>query len=383
MNKKDFWIGMGIGIGVGCTAGTIVSYSVAKKHVKKKMVSECDERVRKARKSSYDKAVAEAKEWIDNYRKEIESNMITVDTSDPEGARKVLDTFIEAKNSSVREEISEENDENDQKEPEKPLESEKIESYSDIPGVLDAKEPENNTENASGLSNTNRLTLTQSGMVKIALDALGHWVEYPQELFYDERGYMMGETRIRANLIDFEKNHETLKKVWKAMNWGEYYPNGIVEDITDEELYNMDVEIDKNLGSEPEEKTIERQIYMDKVDNYRDNPVNNPKIVSRRRFEEDCFLEHEYIDYYDVDNKFVNSTDITKEIDAVTMFGVSDGKELFKYKMKHPFDPDDDDNDPAIVHVENMFFNAIYEITRYHKSWEGVKDGSAYFTDSN
>ena len=134
------------------------------------------------------------------------------------------------------------------------------------------------------------------------------------------------------------------------------------------------------MGDEPEEKTIERERYMDKVERYKNAPsTGQPNIVTKRHFDEDNFLDHIYVNYYDVDNVFTDSTDLDSEIDATRLFGVANGRELFDWKAAHINDYEDDDKDPDIVYVESFADNSIAEITRYHVSYESVKNGGAYF----
>jgi hypothetical protein len=393
-NKKDLLIGIGIGLTIGCAVGGTTGYFVSKKRSEKKSKA----RAKDAYKHGYEKAIDEAKVWIDEYKAEVEKNMIIVDTTDPESAQKAVSEYIEAaKTASEGIERTEGHSEpeavkralegrieasvkgsDEDKNKEKKAPSEAIVSDNEVEQIFASpKGPEDAPVNIG----TKRYYLGDDGLVHIQYHR--EMLEYPKSIFYDENGYEYGQTRIRANLFQYEKNAITLKKLWLALGWGDYFPDPDDGVITEEELNAMDLEIDEQLGDEPEERTIERQRYLDKVEAFKNNPVNCPKIVPQRTFEEDCYLNHIYVDYYDVDNVFVDSTDIENKLDAVTMFGVADGKELFAWKAEHPFPLDEDNGDPEVVHVENFFDNSIAEITRYHKSFASIRDGSAYVDGSS
>lgn len=393
---KHILIGVGIGVAVGGTVGTVVGYSVSAKRTRKRVENEQREARKAAYRKGYDRgfedSMEEAKKWID----EFQENVVMVDPDDPEAALKAIQNASKTASKADSNDSTISDDQEHANSPEvvkTPVEGlktpSKVVSDNEVEAIFaspkepagvasnqNSPKPPITTENPSPSETNNRYVLTGDNVVSIRYGT--ETFEYPKSLFYDENGYSRGETRIRANLLDYERNPVTLKKLWLSLGWGDYFPDPNVIALTEEELNNMDLDIDEQLGDEPEERTIERQRYLDKVEKFRENPVNSPKIVSQRRFDEDCYLNHIYVDYYDVDNIFVDSTEIEKELDAFMMFGVTDGKDLFKYKAEHPFDSDDDNNDPDVVHVENFFDNSIAEITRYHQSYASVKDGSAY-----
>jgi hypothetical protein len=138
--------------------------------------------------------------------------------------------------------------------------------------------------------------------------------------------------------------------------------------------------MEQNSSGESEERTLEKERYYDMVEKYqRDPSVGVPKIVSKRYFDENSTLKHMFVSYYAADNVFTDNEDMNSTIDPSLLYGVVNGKELFDYKISHPFDPDDDDNDPDIVHVMNFADGSISEITRYKRSYQSERDGSAYF----
>ena len=163
--------------------------------------------------------------------------------------------------------------------------------------------------------------------------------------------------------------------VWNRLGLGNYVLDldGISED---EDIDKYDVSIDDAvLGDEPMEQTVERQRYLDEIDRYQAHPEEAPRIISRQDFEEENYLDQRYFDYYEVDNVFVESNDVDTPVDAVSLFGTNDGKELFAHK---PIPGPDEGDDPDIVHVKNFKMNSVMEVTRWHKSYASVRDGSAY-----
>lgn len=220
-----------------------------------------------------------------------------------------------------------------------------------------------------------QVVFTGSGGTKIA---------YPANLFAGPDGSVLDSMDIRTNIRKHEHNRARLNLIWSQMGWGAYipdlddYPAGISPTETD--IDNLDViqdldDDDRLLGDEPEEKTIEREKYLDEVERYIAHPEEAPRIISRQEFDEEAYLDQLYFDYYDVDNKFVESTDLDNEIGSYDYFGVTNGNALFAAKAGI------DDDDPDIVHVKNFKMNCVIEVTRYHRAYESIKDGGAYVTD--
>ena len=385
---KNILIGVGIGVAVGGTAGFIVGKTVGTKKIRKRR----DDDVREARKSAYKSGYSRGTEdTMLQTQKWMDENLIIVDADNPDAAQDAIKAhFQPSEATSTPSDVSEHAETPEavktalegqiRPSPKGPEDPEITEIF---------RKPDNNTENPGQDNNgthdvseieENGATLTGDNVVSVRYHS--EVFEYPKNLFYDESGYYLGQTQVRANLLEYERNPVTLKKLWLSMGWGDYFPDPTSIVLSPEDVDDMEMSVDEQLGDEPEIKTIERQRYLDKVEEYRKDPTSSPKIVSRRRFEEDCYLNHIYVDYYADDNVFVDSTDIESELDAFTMFGVTDGKDLFKYKKEHPFPEEDDDNDPEVVHVENFMDNSIAEITMYHKSYASLKDGSA-FVDGN
>lgn len=390
---KQILIGAGIGVAVAIPTTFLVTKSVVKKNTVKRCREATEEDRRTAfkhgHKKGYDEAIEKAKVWVDDFKKQMEENVIFVNPDDPEGALKAIqsasksgDAQYEAKNdaqpvsdaNSVAEKLADIKRAytKEEIEPKNEIEENKIESTDAI-----FESPKGPEEPKTTSKFRKRYGLNSDGTVTVQ-SGINCYI-YPGNIFYDKDGYNLGETQIRANLMDYEKNPAKLKDVWEAMGWGEYYPDPTLKQISQEELKEMEEKSEEEYqGSDAEDVSLERQRYLDSMERYIANPEAAPRIVPRKRFEEDHYLDHIYVDFYDVDNIFVENTDFENEIDAYTMFGVADGKDLFRYKHDHPFDEDEDDNDPDIVHVENFKMNVIAEITRYHKSFASVKDGSAY-----
>ena len=357
LNKKSLWIGIGIGAGVGLTGGFIIGNQVTKRAARKD--------IKRLRHQAYIRGVEET-------RAEYEANVVFVDAMDPNALQKVQDAVDKAKvqneGGSEAQEVTEEDNEQDIPE-DKP--------------TPDARAPEKEetddvfaNDSVYGVP-TDKIApgLTISGNYAVIEGAAGTKIYYPKRLFVDGNGDLMDATIIRKNVKEYETDIQKLRVIWNALGWGTYIPD-LDDNLANGNAWDEDLDIDDlSLGDEPEEKTIERQRYLDEVDRYIAHPEEAPRLISRQEFEEECYLERLYFDYYDVDNKFIENTDMNREVDAVTLFGVSDGKELFN--RQRPGE-EDDGYDPDIVHVKNFAENCVMEVTRWHKSYSSVVDGSAY-----
>lgn len=358
--NKYFWLGSGLG---AVLAGTITGVTV------NNMVTKREKRKAKERSDAY---IAEAQEKMQKYVDE-NSIEVTVDAqATPEELNKAVSEALKA-HLQPSEEVSGDtktvNEENSAKKSDEKVLTE--EDYAEKAPTNDGQSVEKYPWTISGREY--HVQLKDGGVLT-----------YPIELFCDKNG-LMDVGRIRSNLRIYEHNPINLKRVWEALGWGTFTPDpediSVIEDIENMNVSLEDLEeMDKTMGDEPEETTIERQRYLDKVEKYINSPsTGNAKIVSKRRYDEDCILEHNLVDYYDVDNVFTDNQDMNSTIDPTLLFGVSDGKELFEYKQKHLSEFEDDDQDPDIVYVENFADGSISEITRYHKSYQSMRDGSGYF----
>lgn len=212
----------------------------------------------------------------------------------------------------------------------------------------------------------------------IFLGAAGTRLAYPETLFIGRDGEVLDSIDIRNNIRKHEHNLARLNLIWNQMGWGAYIPdldNDVTEgNVSAEDIDNWDLSLDGE-ANEPMEKIIERERYLDEVEKYKAHPEEAPRIISRRDFSEEAYLEKTYVDFYDVDNVFVESTDGDRVLDAYDYFGVTNGNDLFRMKRGT-----EDDDDPDIVHVKSFRMNCVMEVTRWHKSYGSVKDGGAYIS---
>lgn len=387
MNKKDLWIGIGIGFAAGGIICGTTCYCVSKKveqrNYEKRVsrekkfaysegkksgyengysaaVSDSVNNKDEVIKAAYDKGVEdtllETQKWMDE-------NLIQVDTSDPEAIQKAIEASKSANESVSEGKKAEKSPEEDEKrlteedygvknEPEPP----KIEHFkkSGLPEVLSGR------KYSIQLSDNTVLT-------------------YPIEIFCDTNGFL-GPAQARENLREYEKDPRKLKLVWEAMNWGTYMPEYDDGIPPAEVINNFDISIDDvsrmldEAADADEEQTMETERYLDLVERYRDNPVVALEVISAQDFEEEARLDRVYIDYYALDNTFVQPLDNDKPLeDPITDLGYSDGNALFKLKKLTPDDPD-----PDVIYVRNLAQHFVAAITRYNKSSTGLTDGSAY-----
>lgn len=368
MNKKDLWIGIGIGAAVGITGGYIAGTQIQKRKDRKNAKNE--------RRTAYIKgledAEAEAKKVIDDLRE----NMVVIEQTDDEATinQKIKDYFNGQEPASEPQESTEggKTEEKEAAEPGEETEKPPASAVNNTESKKPAKDDLYAEKNPPGVMN---YPFTVSGDRAIFYGAAGTELPYPKYLVMDKRGELLSASEIRANMRSYEPDIRKLSVIWNTMGWGTYIPEyhdyEPEKNAWDENL-NIDDE-DLEYGDEPRIKTEERARYQDELDRYIAHPEDAPRIVSHEDFYNENYLDHVYINYYDVDNVFVENDDISKEIDAFTLLGVTDGKELFDRK---PIT--DDDNDPDIVYVKNMAHSCVMEVTRFHHSYKSIKDGSAF-----
>ena len=355
MNKKDFWIGIGVGTAVGLTGGFIIGNQVTKKAARRDLA-----------KREHDAYIAGKQEG----KAEAEEGVIFVDASDPKAIEKavnavfgVSEAVYEAKKPAKNVDskaISEEKRQNmTKKNSSEPLKAKSEAVYEAKPGDLPPKDKRFRVE----------------GSHVIFIGAAGTELYYPKSLIMDDHNNLYAETKIRENFRAYENDLPKLMVLWNAMGWGTYIPaiDGPYGDqmaVTDEDIDNMDLRIDED---EPEEKTEERRKYLELLDKYRNDPLYMPEIISKKEFDDENYLEKSNFDYYDVDKAFIESSDVNREVSPLELFGIRDGEALFARKIMT-----EDDQDPDIVYVRNIKLNFVAEITRYHKAYSDLKDGTAF-----
>lgn len=368
MSKRNLWIGIGIGAAAGLTTGYIVGSITTKRRMRRDHEAELKRTRHNAYIRAHADAEAEARQVID----ELTANVILVDPNDPEAVAKAVE---QAKNIPASSTLISSTPSNNNTEESSESETASEDDDEDHSDEKYAEKPEN--ENVS-----KRLPIQLEGQYAIFTDPAGVQLYYPRSILENERGELYDNLRIRENFRMYEPDIHKLKVVWNSMGWGTYIPELDGPPIesglpSDEEINNWDLSIedesDVKLGAEPEVKSEERSKWIEKVNIYKANPDAPPRMISKQDFDEESHLEQIYIDYYAVDNVFAENTDPTKPIDAVALFGTADGQALFDRK-----EISEDDPDPDILHMENFKHNCVIELTRYHKSYAGVLDGSAY-----
>ena len=383
--RNKLLIGIGCGIAAGFGTGYLVCKSVTKREQKR-----CDERHRRelkeAKRQAYIKGVEHGADSSDIVQKAYEEG-------DKDGYNRGMTEMNEflGKYCVIP-------DENDTPE----TMQEKLRKKQE---ELAAMESEGNSEEKTKESapireqvEANIVPMYATDMIKIGMadyDANNHKViftgsagtkiGYPANLFIGPDGEMRDSIDIRTNIRKHEHNRARLNLIWNQMGWGAYIPDlddSPAEISSNDDIDHLDViqdidDDDRLYGDEPEEKTIEREKYLDEVNRYIAHPEEAPRIISRKEFDEEAYLDQVYFDYYDVDNKFIESTDVDNEIGPFDYFGVTNGNALFAAKAGI------DDDDPDIVHVKNFKMNCVIEVTRYHRAYESIKDGGAYVGDGS
>ena len=391
--RNKLLIGIGCGVAVGFGTGYVVCNSVTKREQKRR-----DERHRRqldeARRRAYSEGHEDGKR--EGFNRATDGDIIQ--KAYEEGSRDGFKAGYEQKTAEI-EKYCVVYDDNDTIETIREKLKQKEETY-----LADQNTDENVSENVEESAPIREQTKEQNVTDPTAPDAIkiglayydtedhrvvftgsgGTKIAYPANLFVGSDGSVLDSMDIRTNIRKHEHNRARLNLIWSQMGWGAYIPD--LDDYpadmspTDADIDNLDViqdldDDDRLLGDEPEEKTKEREKYLDEVERYIAHPEEAPRIISRQEFDEEAYLDQLYFDYYDVDNKFVESTDLDNEIGSYDYFGVTNGNALFAAKAGI------DDDDPDIVHVKNFKMNCVIEVTRYHRAYESIKDGGAYVTD--
>lgn len=369
MNKRDFWIGIGIGAAVGIPTGFVIGNQVTKKRARRDIES--------ASKKAYLKAEREAKKAID----EMKSDVIFVNSSDPAVIQKAIDEHFSKTNSKEKTEESSDDPSDGQPSPTPSVSAEKTAHLEGSPdaknGAIQTLEPSDDIYSKRDPANVSRaLPVRLEGNYAVFIGAAGTEIRYPKSLLVDQNGVRYDDLKIRANFTAYETDIQRLRLVWNCMGWGTYIP-ALDEGIpTAEEIDNWDLSIgdESSVASEPEEKTEERRKMVEEIRRNKYHPDARPRIIKRDEFDEETHLDKLMYDYYPVDNVFISNENITEPVDAFTMFGTNNGKELFSQKICS-----ENDNDPNIVYIKNFKMGCVAEITRYpDKAYSGLKDGTAF-----
>lgn len=376
-----------IGIGVGLTVGIGTGYLIGAKTTKRK----AREEIKRVRRNAYMKGIEEATEEA---KKFIDDNVIVVDSSNSEEIQKAVEAHFNALSDGVtRSQLYSAEAVNGaflgQTEAfceDKSGSSEEKATDDNIYAEKEEKNAQNNSSQYDLPDELNFIGVSYDGTNIIFANGDEPPLTYPKWLFLNNNGEMRDVINIREDLKRYDHTIRNLCVVWNRLGWGTYVMDldGANED---EDISSYDVNIDDTtLGEEPMEKTIARQKYLDEIDRYQAHPEEAPHFISRQDFEEEAYLDQRYFDYYEVDNVFVESNDTDKPVDAYSLFGTTNGQELFDRKNSYLEDIDHGlstpDDDPDIVHLKNFKMNSVMEVTRWHKSYESVRDGSAYIHGS-
>lgn len=357
MNKKDFWMGIGIGATVGISAGFVVGNQVTKKRARKE--------VEKVRRSAYLKAEREAKKVIDDMKSEV----IFVESSDPDVIQKAINEHF----SKSEEGTGEDDGPKAKKEELSECPSEAVE------GPLRALQPSDVSHSEDIPERVSKaLPVRLEGNYAVFIGAAGTEIRYPKTLLIGPDGNRYDDLRIRSNFIAYEPDVQRLRLIWNCMGWGTFV-SALDEGVpTVEEIDNWDLSIgdESSVASEPEEKTEERRKMVEDIIRNKNHPNARPQLITRDEFEEENHLDKFEYDYYPVDNVFISNENINEPVDAFTMFGTNNGKELFSMKVLS-----ESDNDPDTVYIKNFKMGCVAEITRYPgKAYSGLKDGTAFLS---
>ena len=375
MNKNEtkmLMIGIAGGVVVGATAGYCVGRTTMKRRAR--------EEIRKVRTSSYSAGyhvgIKENEERILNLEtalNELKSSIIYVDSADPEDVKKAIDEHMGSSNKGTT-----------------PNTSDKVEAVKGaLEGQIEASEGQEKSSDENGEEKDdeddsddqyipdemNFIGVSRENDRFIFEAAAGMKLYYPASIFVNPDNSMRSVVEIREKLKNAEPNVQKLNVVWSRLGWGVYIPDSDGYPTADD-IDNWDLEIQDS--TEPEEKTMERERYLDEIDRYQAHPEEGPRFVSRQEFEDENYLTKLYINWYEKDNVFIDSMDMDNEINSFDLLGVTNGKDLFNKNM----DLDEDSFDPDVVYVKNFHYNVIAEVTRFHMAYQEIRDGSAYLNGS-
>ena len=370
--KKMLAIGIAGGVVVGATAGYCVGRTTMKRRAR--------EEIRKVRTSSYSAGyrvgIKENEERILNLEtalNELKSSIIYVDSADPEDVKKAIDEHMSASNNGTTHNTSEEVEAVKGGLEGQIEASEGQEQSSDEDS--EEKDDEDDSDDQYIPDEMNFIGVSRENDRFIFEAAAGMKLYYPASIFVNPDNSMRSVVEIREKLKNAEPNVQKLNVVWSSLGWGAYIPDSDGYPTADD-IDNWDLEIQDS--TEPEEKTMERERYLDEIDRYQAHPEEGPRFVSRQEFEDENYLTKLYINWYEKDNVFIDSMDMDNEINSFDLLGVTNGKDLFNKNA----DSDDDSFDPDVVYVKNFHYNSIAEVTRFHMAYQEIRDGSAYLNGS-
>ena len=345
------WLLMALGGVVGLAGGVGVGYSIGKREALRRAKETLKTVRREAHQEGwnegYEQASAAAQEWIDE-------NILVVPG---ETTEEIAENTVKMVN------------EKKEAEAEKEREKEEAKANSDQKGIAsDCREKASSDtipSSSASSSEPRKNTIPESQIRKLQSEYLDDTETIKKAKI--ERLYSQGLS-----------NFDIARITGYPESAVRYFTKDMVRPgfaASDEDIDNYDLSIDDDGSEEAREMTEARERYLDEVDRYLGNPDEGPHYISQKEFEEEVYLEKVYVDYFEKDKVFVSNDDAGMEMDdPVTDFGTADGDELFANNPNR--------EDPDIVTMRNFKMNAVYEITRFHEAYTGVRDGSAFVNGS-
>lgn len=178
-----------------------------------------------------------------------------------------------------------------------------------------------------------------------------------------QKAIQEAKERKEVQVSQMPPNEEAAEKLNRA------YEEAIIQNAGDPDEWDLSID-----GEEAAKRSEERSRYLDLIDKYKHNPEDGPMHISRKSFEEECYLEKDWVTYYAGDNVFASDQDADSPMDGFANFGVTDGNELFKTRVID----DEENDDPNITYIRNFGLNTVYEITRTKGSYAELKSGEAF-----
>ena len=158
----------------------------------------------------------------------------------------------------------------------------------------------------------------------------------------------------------------------------EAYDHALEESAENMDEWNLSID-----GEDSQKRSEERERYLELIDKYQQHPEDGPMHISRKDFEEECYLDKDWVTYYAGDNVFASDKDADSKMDAFANFGVVNGNDLFTGPIVRIDDDgnvieDDDNDDPNITYIRNFRLNTVYEVTRTVGSYEAMRSGEVF-----
>lgn len=140
------------------------------------------------------------------------------------------------------------------------------------------------------------------------------------------------------------------------------------ESKEEEDIQNYDLSYEgEELEEEARERTEAHERYLDMIDKYSGDSVNQPRIIDADKFITEQYMEKAYVNWYEEDDVFEEDLNVIE--DPNYTFGVTSGRELFKNADERP--------DPDICYVRNERTTTDFEISRIHGSYAKMVGGES------